>query len=364
MMDAVSNGSVRMRASHSRSGLDDRELRQLVNRHKSMFESLSGASILITGATGWFGVWLLDLLCTADDMLQLGVRVVAVSREPSRFMERYRGFAGDPRITWIKADVRQLEASGGGFSHIIHGATDTSMSSADDASLQLFDTILDGTRRVIAAAGPQCKSVLLLSSGAVYGPAREGSVHFAEAEPGGPDPSSVKSTYAEGKRAAEQLGAIAAAMGVPIRIARCFAFVGPHMPFDKHFAIGNFIADAVRGRPIRVKSDGLPQRSYLYMTDLMAALLLILTNGSIGKPYNVGSDLAVTIGQLAHCVDRVVGGQGVSMEGAASDPRDRYVPDITRLKTELEFVPEVPLEAAIARTAAWYRARMDESMSP
>jgi dTDP-glucose 4,6-dehydratase len=136
------------------------------------------------------------------------------------------------------------------------------------------------------------------------------------------------------------------------------------MPFDRHFAIGNFIADAVRGRPIRVKSDGLPQRSYLYMTDLMVALLLILTKGSVGKPYNVGSDLAVTIEQLAHCVDRVVGGQGVWTEGAASDPRDRYVPDITRLKTELDFVPEVALETAIARTAAWYRARINESMSP
>jgi dTDP-glucose 4,6-dehydratase len=362
-MDAVSNGSVQMRASHSRSGLDAHELRQWVHRSQSMLESLSGASILVTGATGWFGVWLLDLLCTADDMLRLGVRVTAVSREPSRFLERYRGFSGDPRITWIKADVRQLEASGG-FSHIIHGATDTSMSSANNASLQLFETILDGTRRVIAAAGPQCKSVLLLSSGAVYGPAREGIVRFVETEPGGPDPSSVNSTYAEGKRAAEQLGAIAATMGVPIRIARCFAFVGPHMPFDRHFAIGNFIADAVRGRPIRVKSDGLPQRSYLYMTDLMVALLLILTKGSVGKPYNVGSDLAVTIEQLAHCVDRVVGGQGVWTEGAASDPRDRYVPDITRLKTELDFVPEVALETAIARTAAWYRARINESMSP
>jgi nucleoside-diphosphate-sugar epimerase len=363
MMNAVSSGSMQLKASRSRSGLDACELRQLVHRNESIFTSLTGASILITGATGWFGVWLLDLLCTADDMLRLGIQIAAVSREPSRFLVKYRDFAGDSRISWVKADVRQLEARGRGFSHIIHAATDTSMPTAPDVSLQLFETIIEGTRRVIAAAGPLCKSVLLLSSGAVYGPAREGTVRFVETESGGPDPSSVKSTYAEGKRAAEQLGAIAATMGVPIRIARCFAFVGPHMPFDRHFAIGNFIADAVRGHPIHVKSDGLPLRSYLYMTDLMVALLLILTKGSIGKPYNVGSDFAVTIEQLAHCVDRVVGGQGVSRVGAASDSCDRYVPDITRLKTELDFAPEVALETAIARTAAWYRARTNESMS-
>jgi dTDP-glucose 4,6-dehydratase len=152
-------------------------------------------------------------------------------------------------------------------------------------------------------------------------------------------------------------------MDVPVRIARCFAFVGPHMPFDKHFAIGNFIADAVHGRSIRIKSDGLPQRSYLYMTDLIRALLTVLVKGSVGRPYNVGSDVAISIEDLARCVDRVVGGRGIAVEGAVSDPSDRYVPDITRLRTELDFVPEVSLETAIARTAAWYRARINESMS-
>jgi dTDP-glucose 4,6-dehydratase len=130
------------------------------------------------------------------------------------------------------------------------------------------------------------------------------------------------------------------------------------MPFDGHFAIGNFIADAVRRRPIRVKSDGRPQRSYLYMTDLTVALLLILTKGAIGTAYNVGSDVAVTIEQLAHCVNRVLGGYGVSMEGATSDPNDRYVPDTDRLKTELNFAPEVALDSAIERTAAWYREKI------
>jgi dTDP-glucose 4,6-dehydratase len=362
-MDAVLTRSVQMRTSFSRSGLDDSELREWISRHESIFSPLAGASILITGATGWFGVWLLDLLCMADDMLRLGVQIAAVSREPNRFLVKHGGFAGDPRISWVKSDVRQLETSGAGYSHIVHAATDTSSPADPDGSLQLFESILEGTRRVIAAAGPKCKGLLLLSSGAVYGPPRAGSIRYLESEPGGPDPSSIRSTYAEGKRAAEQLGAIAVSRGIPIRVARCFAFVGPHMPFRKHFAIGNFIADAVEGRQIRVKSDGRPERSYLYMTDLMLALLLILTKGAVGRPYNVGSDVAVTMEQLAHCVDRVLGGHGVSIEGGASDPGNRYVPDITRLKAELDFVPEVPLETAVARTAAWYRARVNASMT-
>jgi dTDP-glucose 4,6-dehydratase len=325
---------------------------------ESPLRSLTGASILITGATGWFGVWLLDLLCFADDLLKLGLRITAVSREPQRFLARIHGFARDSRISWIKADVRQLKATGAGYSHVIHAATDSSVKAEASSPSLLFDTIVDGTRRALAVAGSDCKGFLLLSSGAVYGPACGSRGRFCESEPGGPDPSDIRNGYAEGKRAAEQICAIAASAGVPVRIARCFAFVGPHMPFDKHFAIGNFIADAVRGRKIRVRSDGRAQRSYLYMTDLMRALLSILADGSIGRAYNVGSEVAVTISQLAHCVDQVVGGRGVVIEGEASVPGDIYVPDTTRLRAELHFTPQVALETAIARTAAWYRAQM------
>lgn len=346
----------------SRSGLDTCELQQLVRTAEAHLRTLAGSSILITGATGWFGVWMLDLFCIADDMLNLGIRLVAVSREPQRFLARFPSFAGDSRISWIKADVRQLTPTGDGFAYVIHAATDTSIKPHLDAPSQLFDTIVDGTRRALAAAGPKCKSFLLLSSGAVYGPAQPNRARFLETESGGPDPSKIKSSYAEGKRAAEQICAIAGSTGVPIRIARCFAFVGPHMPFDKHFAIGNFIADAVGGRPIRVKSDGRPERSYLYMTDLMRALLTILVAGAVGRPYNVGSSVAVTIEQLANCVDRIAGGSGVVIEGATSDPGDRYVPDTTRLNVELRCMPEVALEDSVARTAAWYRARANSSV--
>lgn len=347
----------------SRSGLDDAELQEVVRGDEAVFQSLKGACILITGATGWFGVWMLDLLCVADDMLALGIKVTAVSREPERFLARFPKFIADSRVSWIKTDVRDLGTNCGQFSHVIHAAADTVVASDPEATRQLFDTVVAGTKRVIVAAGSNCRSFLLLSSGAIYGPMRTNETRFTESEPSGPDPSSMKSAYSEAKRAAEMIAAIEASNGMPIRIARCFSFVGPHMPFEKHFAIGNFIAEAVHGRVIQVKSDGRPQRSYLYMTDLMRALIRILCFGAVSRPYNVGSDVPVTIGQLAKCVDRVVGGIGVETAGGVSDLSDRYVPDTTRLREELSFIPEISLETAIARTAAWYRARTEKSMS-
>lgn len=345
----------------SKSEMNGEELEQLVTRLGGAWGDLRGATLLITGATGWFGVWLLDVLCLADETLALGLSITAVSRDPRRFLRRFPQFFAEPRITWIKADLRN-RAPRGTFSHIIHAAADNSIESGPDALRSLFDTIVKGARNVIDASGPHCRSLLLVSSGAVYGPARDGQTHFLESETGGPDPSLAKHAYAEGKRAAEQLGAMAAVKGVPVRIARCFAFVGPHMPFNRHFAIGNFIADAVDGRPIRIKSDGRPTRSYLYMMDLIAALLTILCKGAVGRAYNVGSDVSSSIEDLAHAVNRVLGGCGVVVEGAPSEPADRYVPDTTRLRQELGFAPVVALDEAIVRTAAWYRSRLQVSM--
>jgi nucleoside-diphosphate-sugar epimerase len=345
----------------SRTGLDYREVRQFVLDSEPLLRQLSAASLLITGSTGWFGTWLLDLLCAADDILVLGLRITAVSRDPSRFLARFPSFAGDSRVAWLKTDIRKLQADAQSFTHIIHAAADTSTSSDAKATQDLFETIVDGTRRALSAVRPECKGFLFLSSGAVYGRAAKGK-RFRESDAGGPNLSSVESAYSDGKKAAEQLCAIAAAEGDPVRIARCFAFVGPHMHFDRHFAIGNFIADAACGRTIVVKSDGRAHRSYLYMTDLIRALLKILCEGQVGAAYNVGSDVAFTIKEIAHCVNRVLGGAGVRIEGAPSDPADRYIPDTTRLRSQLNFVQEVTIESAITRTAAWYRARTPASV--
>jgi dTDP-glucose 4,6-dehydratase len=98
------------------------------------------------------------------------------------------------------------------------------------------------------------------------------------------------------------------------------------------------------------------------MSDLMRALVLILVDGTIGRTYNVGSDVGLTIKELAERVNLVVGGRGVVLDGDVSDPGNRYVPDTTRLANELKFVPAVPLDTAIARTAAWYRAQLSRPM--
>ena len=138
------------------------------------------------------------------------------------------------------------------------------------------------------------KSFLFTSSGAVYGRQPENVSHIPENYVGGPDWLDANAAYAEGKRDSEQMCSLyARESGIDFVLARCFAFVGPHLPLDQHFAIGNFIADALAGRNIAVRGDGTPMRSYLYGADLAIWLWTMLLRDSAAGTnphvFNVGS---------------------------------------------------------------------------
>ena len=246
------------------------------------------------------------------------------------------------------------------FSHIIHAATEASATlNAQDPTL-MFDTIVQGTRRTLDFA-KQCgaKKFLLTSSGAVYGKQPPEISHIPEDYAGAPDPSNPSSAYGEGKRAAELLSALySREYGFEAKIARCFAFVGPYLPLDQHFAIGNFIRDGLNGGPIQVKGDGTPFRSYLYAADLAIWLWTILIKGKSCRPYNVGSGECFTIAEIAHQVAEAFSDEmKVVIEGKMSRGTavERYVPDTSRATRELYLRETVPLNEAVMKTISFHK---------
>ena len=118
---------------------------------------------------------------------------------------------------------------------------------------------------------------------------------------------------------------------------------------------GQFIRDAMQGRPVVVKGDGRPCRSYLYASDLTAWLLAMLVKARPGAVYNVGSDQSVSIAELARRTSDLLGGDGVTILGA-QDPGwnpGRYVPDTSLIRSELGVQQTQSLDEAILRTALW-----------
>jgi UDP-glucuronate decarboxylase len=190
----------------------------------------------------------------------------------------------------------------------------------------------------------------------VYGPQPEDLPGFPEDWIGSPVISNTDNTYGVGKLVAEHLCHIYRSMHeLEVVIARCFAFLGPDLPMDVHFAVGNFIRDALFEESITVSGDGMAVRSYLEQDDLARWLTAILTNGSNGEAYNVGSDEAITIGELAHLVrDLLAPDKPVHIQSNTplSSNRSRYVPDIRKARHELLLNVGVPLSQAILNTAA------------
>jgi dTDP-glucose 4,6-dehydratase len=342
------------------------DIARLLARTPTLWEPLRGASLFISGGTGFFGVWLLEAILAANRERSLGCRLMVLSRDPARFAAKSLHLVADPALSFIKGDVRDFRFPDGPVTHVIHAATEASASLTADDPQEMFDVCVEGTRRMLALAEEKrSQRFLFTSSGAVYGRQPPELSHVPEDFCGGPDPLNVRSAYAEGKRAAEMLCAIAARSsasggpGLHVSIARCFAFVGPHLPLDAHFAIGNFIRDCVAGGPIRIGGDGTPFRSYLYAADLAEWLSTILLRGEAGRAYNVGSEEAVSIRQLADRVADVAAAiwpdRGrpeivIAKQPQPGQPAERYVPSCGRARSELGLKPATSLDEAIHRT--------------
>ena len=157
------------------------------------------------------------------------------------------------------------------------------------------------------------------------------------------------------------------AHGLDCQVARCFAFVGPYMPLETHFAIGNFVDDCIHDRPIQVKGDGMPRRSYLYAADLAVWLWTILVKGESGRPYNVGSEQEVSIAETARAVAAVLRSTQpvrIARQPAPGVPAERYVPSTAHARNELNLREWISLQEAIRRTAAAVPAPAQKGQQP
>jgi len=335
-----------------------RDLDDILERTEPLWQELRGQRILITGATGFFGCWLLESFAWANRRLNLNARAVGLSRHPELFAQKAPHLAADAAISFHAADVRHGDFPQGTFSHLIHAATEASAKLNSEAPLAMYDTIVEGTRRALQfSIASSVTRFLLVSSGAVYGNQPSRLTRVNESFGGGPDPLNPAFAYAEGKRAAELLCVLAASSRLQSTIARCFTFAGPYMKLDAHFAIANFIADRLCDRPICVQGDGSAVRSYLYASDLMVWLWTILFKGESRRAYNVGSEEAVNIATLAREVAAALPPEvdvNIAAPARYGAPVHRYVPCTARARHELSLSAEVSLREAICRTHRWF----------
>ncbi len=360
-------------------------------------ERLHGRRLLITGGTGFVGRCLLDALVDLWDATGRGPRVWILSRNVSGFFQRYPSYQRHEWLQFVEGDLlavfdagvvpgvglhpARLALQAAGLSDILHAAADTH---SQDDGVAWIRQIVDGTRAMLEfATEVGIERFLLTSSGAIYGPQPATMAQLEEHYGGAPDPLRPGSLYGQAKRLAEQYCTVFHhERGLQTVIARCFAFLSKHMPLDGPYAAGNFLRDALFGDEIVVQGDGRAVRSYLHGRDLAHWLLTLLVRGQAGESYNVGSDEAVSLAELAHRIQRLVApGKPVLVKGLAaagvarpdvstpdvSTPdrrssgaavsgaeRSLYVPDIRRAQA-LGLSVTLDLDAAILEVAGCLR---------
>jgi len=334
--------------------ISEEDLQHIYNHTTNIWDDIRDKSIFITGATGFFGRWLLESFLYVNNKLSLNAKIVALSRDPDVFLQQYPFYKSETSIRFIKGDVQNFDFPLGDFQFIVHAATDADAKLNSEDPLLMLDTITAGTMRILDFAKMQpLKSFLLTSSGAVYGKQPADVVHIKEHEGFFIDINNPASAYAEGKRIAELYCSIYHKQyNLPVKIARCFAFVGPYLPLDKHFAIGNFILNGLNNEDIIIKGDGSPYRSYLYAADLTIWLWTILLKGKENVPYNVGSDFSLNIKDTAAIVaERFNNRIDLKILGKQSGlPIQRYAPDCKMAKKDLGLNVNISLSDAIDKT--------------
>lgn len=306
--------------------------------------------LLILGGSGFFGKSILKAyrLRILD---QFGIDRLSIIARNATSLRFSHPFLLDASVNLINSDISTCKDMPRA-DIVIHAAASTDASryeakpDVERGNVMLgVDNFCKLAREVYLGS-----KILYVSSGAVYGQYPSaidfiGEEYNVEVGLEGP-----KEVYSFAKRYGEKKIIELGLDGLNVSIARCFAFLGEHLPLDQHFAIGNFIRDGLSGRPIEVKATSSVYRSYMHESDLVIWLIKIaLTANRLTPIYNVGSDEVISIQNLGKKIADYFGVQ-VIIPPFASNNINRYVPSIEKAKNELGLDLETNLNQAIEIT--------------
>ena len=333
------------------------DLAEIAETSQVELERLVNASVVITGATGFVGTWLVLSWVQARKLLNGTGHLIVTSRSPESIRPLVQEIDTNSAVTYLASDIATLQLPIGFVDgYVIHAATPASALLNATNPSKMLDVIISGQRQMIAESVRSQSRLLFLSSGAVYGQQPLYVGHMPETWEGAPNINKSESAYHEGKRVAELMANIARDHeGLDFVTARLFAFLSPFLPFDTHFAAGNFLKDALASNPIVIKSGGGSIRSYQYGSDMASSVWKLLIHGRSGDAYNVGSEEAISIRDLAQMIASRVGSSSeVQILGMdTSDNVSRYVPSLDKINNELQVRNKVDVAEAIRRTSLW-----------
>lgn len=320
---------------------------------------LTDSCLLITGASGFMGIWLTELFLHLNKTKQLNLKLYLLATDFTfAKKEAPHLYEANENIELISDDVRSLHEIPMDVEWIIHAASSPDSRVHNSQPIFATQTITQGTLTLLECAVrlPRLKGLLNISSGYVYGYHSTKEL-ITEKSFAGFDPSVFAVSYMEAKRYAESLCTIFRNQyRLPIINVRPFSFVGPYQSIDAPWAVNNFINDVINKQPIRIQGDGTAVRSYMYGADMAWWLLNIMLRGESGRSYNLGSSTAITLKELAEKI-KYLSGNIVEINHSRALLKSKpsiFVPSIELAQSEMSVQIQFDIDMALSRTIQWY----------
>lgn len=327
-------------------------------------ENIDESSVLILGGTGLFARELLPKLTYFIDKKKIKTTIYITSRDKKKALD----LIPETRKSYIKFIsidflIENEIKENINPKYILHMAT-TSAHETFNQIPQIYKFIVlrnstDAIVKIIKKS--KVKRVLFVSSGVAYGDVKV----YEETSKSCLDYLDPKNSLAIGKLYSEfYIGAICKKHNTEFKIARCFSFISKFLPFDIHYAAGNFVRDALYKKEIIIKSDGTDIRSYQDISDTVDWLTFLLNKDFQYNLINVGSDKPISILNLAKKIKLVLNSEAeIKVENKNNykdnSRRKNYVPSLKRAY-DIGLSQKINLEESIIKLSQYIKDNAQE----
>jgi len=321
------------------------------------WDKLKKKSILITGATGLIGTFLIDLLMYRNNKYNDEIIIYAIGRNKEKALTRFKEYFNSSFFIFIQQDIQSPLELNASVDFIIHGASNTHPIAYANEPINTILLSILGTKSILDFTSTHhVKRTLFLSTVEIYGENLGDVEIFKEDYCGYIDCNTLRACYPESKRAAEALcQAYINEKKTDIVIARCCRVYGPTMTDDDSKVIAQFIRNTINNENIVLKSKGDQLYSYCYVADICSALLVLLLNGKNGEAYNISDiDCNISLLQIAAIISEYTDKEIVfdipsAVESAGYSKVTKALLDSSKLQ-EIGWVPKYRIEEGIIRT--------------
>lgn len=318
------------------------------------WQELAGRSILISGATGMIGSFLVDVLMEK----KLGVTVYALGRNEEKAKVRFARWWEEENFRFVSCDINKgIVLDVQQVDYVFHAASNTHPVAYATDPIGTITTNIIGTDNLLSfAADHGTKRVLFASSVEVYGENRGDAEAFSEDYCGYLNCNTLRAGYPESKRAGEALcQAYIRQKGLDVVIPRLARTYGPTMLMSDTKALSQFIKKGIAGEDIVLKSAGTQLFSYTYVADAVSGVLYCLFYGANGEAYNIADAASdITLRDLAGIIANCVGTKVVfeipdATEQAGYSTATKAIMTGDKIK-ELGWRAAFTMEEGLART--------------